>query len=117
MFKVTFLCDDKYLADILRSLAGKARNVEPVPVVNVAQGANGHLKQDAEHTLGLFLKELRKQGGDAKSVNALHARAATSACGLSPTSYSYFLQNAIKKGLLKKGPKPGTGNRQTYLWV
>lgn len=117
MFKVNFLVDDRYLAEVLRGVAGKARNLEVVPVVNALEGANGHVKQDAEHTLGLFLKELKKQGGDAKSVNALHARAATSACGLSPTSYSYFLQNAIKKGLLKKGPKPGTGNRQTYLWV
>lgn len=117
MFRISFFVDDKHLADVLRGIAGKARGApEVVPVVNAVQDkANGKLRQDSEHTLGLFLKELKKIAPE-KPTSA-DARTALSACGLSPTSNNYFLKAAIKAGLMKKGKPPGTGRPQTWDWV
>ena len=118
MFKIEFFVDDKYLAEVLRGVAGKARQLQVIPVVNVAEEKtrgrpNGQLKQDAEHTLGLFLKELKKVAPE--QIVAAQARQAAENCGMAPTSYSYFLQKAAKAKLIKKGKKEG--NNMIYMWA
>lgn len=118
MFKIEFFVDDKYLAEVLRGVSGKARQLQVIPVVNVVQETdkkgkpNGKLKQDAEHTLGLFCKELKKAAPEA--ATSADARKALEKIGLSPTSNNHFLNQAVKAGLMKKHKKEG---KVTWEWV
>lgn len=119
MFRIHFYVDDKHLAEVLRGVSGKARQLSVEPVVNVVQEKdprgrpNGKLKQDADHTLGLFCKELKKVLGD-EPINAKTAKAVLSKIGMSPSSYSHFLQNAVKGGLVKKSKQ---GKSTIWAWV
>lgn len=119
MFKVEFFVDDKYLAEALRGIAGKAKQLQVVPVVNVVEEKdtkgrpNGKLRGDASSTLGLFLKTLKESTGD-EPVTGKHAAKALGKIGLSPTSRNHFLNSAVKAGLMKKH---GKGNGTTYSWV
>jgi hypothetical protein len=119
MFRIHFYVDDKHLADVLRGVSGKARQLSVEPVVNVVQEKdkrgkpNGKLHQDAEHTLGLFCKELKKALGD-EPINATTAKAVLSKIGMSPTSYSHFLQQAVKANLIKRGKQ---GKQVIWSWV
>lgn len=110
MFKIEFFVDDKWLAETLTALAGRARNLQVIPVVNAIAKPNGRMRQDAEHTLGLFCKELKKLG----EINSNHAKEATRKAGMAPTSYNHFLNQAVKAGLIKKH---GKGNATKYDWV
>ena len=125
MFRINFFVDDKNLPQVLRDVGGKVHNLEVVPVVNAkvadepsrrGRGAprkNGKVVQDAEHTLGLFCKQMKKLTGDEPIV-AAKAKAALQQVGLSPTSYSHFLQQAVKANLIRK---EGKGAKTTWLWV
>jgi len=116
MFRIHFFVDDKHLAEVLRGVSGKARQLSVEPVVNVVQERgkpNGKLKQDAEHTMGLFCKELKKALGD-KPIDAKTAKAVLGKIGMSPTSYSHFLTQATKGGLIKRQKQ---GNQVIWSWV
>src|SRR5215813_13205051 len=105
MFKISFFVDDKNLPHVLRAVGGRVMDLSVVPVVNAVQETdkrgrpkpNGKLKQDAGHTLGLFCKELKK----ASVINVETAKAAATRAGGSATSYSYYLQQAVKANLIK----------------
>ena len=110
MFKVDFFVEDKYLAEVLRAVTGRTRNLTCVPVINAVPHANGAIKQETGHTLGLFLKELKKQ----EVVNAKTAKDASQKAGLSPASYSHLLTSAINQGLIKRR---GKGKGTKYEWA
>lgn len=119
MFKFEFFVEDKQVAPLLHLITGKVMNLSVVPVVNAIPvkdkrgKPNGKLTQDAEHTMGLFCKELKKLAPD--KIEAEHVKEALTKLGKSPMSYSYFLSRAVKAGLLKKGKRHG--NSFDWLWV
>lgn len=121
MFKIDFFVEDKHLPAVLHSINGKALNLQVAPVVNAVVAKdkrgrpNGKLKQNAEHTMGLFLKELKAITGDAGEISAANAKTALEKAGLSPTSNNYFLKQAVKARLIKKG-KRGTGMGHPMMW-
>ncbi len=110
LFKIDFFVDDKYLAEVLRVLAGRTRNLSVVPVANAVPLRNGAIKQEAGHTLGLFLKQLKEQ----EVINAKTAKDASQKAGLSPASYSHLLASAVKQGLIKRR---GKGKGTKYEWA
>jgi hypothetical protein len=124
MFKIEFFTDDKNLPHLLRAVTGKVMNLSVVPVVNavpekIKKGKgkgklNGKLRQvhDAEQTIGLFCKELKKSGDNISSESAKEALARV---GMSPTSYNHFLSRAVEAGLIKRAKKEG--NKVTWAWV
>jgi len=119
VFKLEFFVEDKQLPAVLHMINGKVMNLQVMPVVNAVVDKdhrgkpNGKLKQDAEHTLGLFCKELKKFGDE---ITAKNAQEVLSKLGFSPTSYSHFLQQAVKARLIKRAK--GEGNRNvTWSWV
>jgi hypothetical protein len=102
MFRITFLVDDRYLAGVLRDLAGRVHNMETVPVENVEK-KNGVVKAGGFSKIAeLFIHHLRKS--NTQTVNAEAARAFLQKHGCSPKSSSYILKQAVKlKGLRRKG--------------
>ena len=113
MFKIGFYVEDKLLGEALKRLAGIARGVEHAYVPNLEP--NGHapkVKLSAADSLDMLIKELRKRKvGDFKSKLAQEI---VSDMGFSPTSYSHFLNGAMKAGLLGKKKNPG-GNGVVYF--
>jgi len=124
MFKIEFFTDDKNLPHLLRAVTGKVMNLSVVPVVNavpekIKKGKgkgkgklNGKLRQvhDAEQTIGLFCKELKKYD----TINANNTKEVLTKIGMSPTSYNHFLNEAVKAGMIKKVKKDGKIN---WSWV
>lgn len=123
MFKIECFCEDKNLAPILHALAGVgALNVSSVPVM----GTNPALAKPAvrlphsrpkveipEGGAHLLLVERMKKLGKTE-VTAAETREILKDLGLSPTSYSYMLTNAVNDGLIKKGPRVAQG--MGHLW-
>jgi len=101
---------------VLHSINGKVLNLQVVPVINAVAAKdhrgkpNGKLKQDAEHTMGLFCKELKKYD----TINANNTKEVLTKIGMSPTSHNHFLNEAVKHGLIKKVKKDGKIN---WSWV
>jgi len=113
MFKVECLCDDRYLADILRALAsGKALNVNAVPVINAVAGSNGQVHaKTGGRTMELFQQWLhdkkltRIAKRDVQQFQTDHHRAAD--------AYGYVLKGALASGVLKLTPG-SSGAQSTY---
>jgi hypothetical protein len=120
MFKIEFFTDDKNLPHLLRAVTGKVMNLSVVPVVNAVPEKtkrgkikpNGKLRQvhNAEQTMGLFCKELKKYD----TINASNTKEVLTKIGMSPTSHNHFLNEAVKHGLIKKVKKDGKIN---WSWV
>jgi hypothetical protein len=111
MFRITFFVDDKNLAAVLRGVAGQARNLEVVPVVNAEPTAKNGVQQKAGSLTELFLAELGKLTGDFRASDA---RKACAAAGASPKSYGTYVKRLINARLIKSSGK-GTG--MTYRMV
>jgi hypothetical protein len=112
MFRVTLFVDDKNLGELFKRLAGIARDLEHQYVPNVEaggkpNGATPKIKLKAGDTLELFTKEARQR--KLTEIDTSQAKSIISDLGFSPTSYSYFLSESIKRGFLKRGPKKGMG--------
>jgi hypothetical protein len=103
MFKIdNVVCDDKKLADVLRALAGLVlQTPQPVPVVG-AMVKNGKV-QSAGDVVTLFAAELKKR--KAVEIAALDMREFLRSIGRPVNSYSYFVTQAQKLGLLKRKPR------------
>ena len=119
MFKLEFYVDDKNLGEAKKRLAGIARNLTDVYVPNLEPGdrgkkADGHdrVKLTAADSRELFIKRLRERKlGDFKPRVA---RDVVSEMGFSPSSYSHFINEATKAGLLGR-KKASTGNGHVYF--
>ena len=116
MFRFEFFADDRHVATILRAVANLTHDLKVVPVVNVEKPLkNGQLK--AQHngdSFDIFAKNLTKAG--VVEFAAGDVKAAMKQMGFSPSSYSYVLRGAIKRGLVKKKPG-GKGTQSRYLLV
>ena len=111
MFRISFFVEDKQLAGVLHQIAGAGpKDLEVVPVANLAAKKNGELKVTAQASVEGFLQALRKSGAE---INAESARAAAAQCGGSAASYGYFLKKAIQQGAIRK---KGQGTRSIYEW-
>jgi hypothetical protein len=99
MFRVTFLCDDKKLAEALRGLTGLAAGSPDVqPVVNATLKNGG--SDDAVTLFTQYLKEHK-----LKILTAADMKAFCKYAGRSPNSHSYFGRQFVGAGLLKRSGK------------
>lgn len=110
MFKIDFFVDDKYLAEVLRTLSGRTRNLSVVPVSNAIPHANGEIKSKAGRTVDLFVAELKKH----EAVTPKIAKECAQKIGLSPVSYLHLLEGAMKQGAIKRH---GKGSNTKYEWA
>jgi hypothetical protein len=121
------MCEDKYLARIMHDLAGQAYDLQVVPVA----GSNPAVKTSVGSGLPTRMPQLKREdiiaaGGAAQmlvkvmrqqkidSVNAVKVKEICRQLGLSVTSYSHLLNNALKLGLVRKAGKNPDGNG--FLW-
>lgn len=115
MFRITYLVDDKHLAPALRQLTGIARELHVEPVVNaVRKGNEVHAKTDGAGYQSL-LDYMTKT--NMTEISGSQAKAAMTQLGLEPTSYSYHIQEALRRKLLKKAGKAPSGNGLRYARV
>ena len=121
MFKIEFFVDDKNLGEAFKRLAGIARNLQHVYVPNVepdttrSSRSNGKIRLSAEDSLGMLVKEMTKR--KLTYLTAANAREVVAAIGMSPTSYSHVLNNAVRKGVMTKRPvKPGQGKTGAMVY-
>jgi DNA-binding transcriptional ArsR family regulator len=98
MFRISFIVEDKNLATIMHQLAGRAINLEVVPVAGSNPALNGtaHIPRGNIHELFLAALKARKM----KTFVAKDARAICQEIGVSPTAYSHHLRVMIKEGLV-----------------
>lgn len=115
MFRIVCFVDDKELAPVMHALAGKAKGLEVVPVVNVepSSAKNGKLVQRTEgKVLDLFAEYLNTHPG---IVDAEYVQTFLTSIGRSTGSYSHTLYGALDAKLLKKGkPHPHKPNGYVY---
>ena len=107
MFRVTFYVDKRGLGEALARLTGLARNVEHSYVPNLEDKPDGKLREIAGSRIELIQKELHKQ--KLTQISGSEARVLIEKLGLNPTSYSHFLQEMVRHGMLKKGKRDGNG--------
>jgi hypothetical protein len=108
MFYITFFVDDKNLGEAFKRLTGIAMNVEHKYVPNVGKSKTNGTKPPTvkvQNATELFSKELHKQG--KANFTGAEFRALVEKMNLNPRSYSYFLQNLVRAGVLKKGKREG----------
>jgi hypothetical protein len=126
MFKITFTCEDRYLAKLMHALAGQVYNLEVVPVagsnpelapVNGSGSRIPNLKRAdivaAVGAVAMFAKVMRQQ--KLTEVNAKKTQEICRQLGLSDRSYSHLLRAAVTAGVLRKAgkdPNMATG----FLW-
>ena len=112
MFKVEFIVHDKHLADVLRPLAGKAMDLQVVPVVNAVAKPDGPGRQPKVapiiegNFVELMVAELRKR--HPEKFHGTEARAVVEALGRSGHSYGYYLIEAVNQGFLRRIARDGT---------
>jgi len=116
MFRLSFFVEDKHLAEVLTNVAGRARDLQVLPVINAQPAANGKVKAQAGSKLELVEKALRKTSRGA-SVGISMMRIALKSAGLSPASAQHFLKELVKAGQLKKGERIGNTRSFAYDWV
>jgi hypothetical protein len=105
-FQVRFFCKDKDLGEVFKRLAGIAYDVEHAYVPNVGEHtskANGKMSAKVVNATELFSKELHKRG--TTNITGPEFKELVTKLGLATSSYSYFLQNLVRAGVLKKGKK------------
>jgi predicted transcriptional regulator len=111
MFRVSFFCTEKDMGEVLKRLNGIAKDLNHSYVANVESRPNGKLKEIAGSRIELIQKELHKQ--KLTEVTGSQAKKLMEKVGLNPTSYSHFLQEMVKHGMLRKGKRDGNG--MTYI--
>lgn len=102
LFKFSFFVDEKYVTGLLITLAGKARELEAVPVINAKKKGNGVTEKFSGNLPEMAMAEIRKQG--LKEVNAKSMRDIVEYVGGPPQSYYHVIRNCIRDGALKKMP-------------
>jgi hypothetical protein len=113
MFQIVFYCDDKNLGEAFKRLAGIARNVQHIYMPNLEAKANGQVRASASETQELIAKEITKRGW--KEFKGPDLKDVLSKLGMPTSSYSYFAQQLVKAGFLKKGKL--VGNVMNYTIV
>jgi hypothetical protein len=104
MFRVEFFCDDKKLADALRSLMGIAHGAPSVtPVVNEVRTGNGLAAASNGTNSERFFHMLKKVKG--REVKAGEIKSLMKEAGLNPTSINHFIKSGQKAGLVTKHGK------------
>jgi hypothetical protein len=112
MFRVSFFCDDKKLANALRGLAGIAMAPGPIaePVIN-AEAKGGKI---VAVTNGSKLELLADYLSKHKIVTFTPKEAMDSivpGIGMAKSSTSYLLKRATEARIVKRN---GKGNKATY---
>src|SRR5262249_62174810 len=117
MIRLTFIVHDKPVADVLHAIAGRAYNLDVVPVANAAPAAsgsgngNGKLRQKAANRLEQLQQAFAET--NATVIDAEFVREWCRKCGLGDASASYWLHKAQGAKLIKK-TKGTTGSGTTY---
>jgi hypothetical protein len=111
MFKVSFFVDDKNLGEAFKRLTGVALNIEHAFVPNVEGRKNGKLRVSASDSTELLVNEMKKR--KLTELTAGPAREIMVAMGMSPTSYSHILNQAVERGAMTKHKKP-KGHAKVY---
>ena len=113
MFRISFFCDDKKLANALRGLAGVAAGSPEVqPVVN-AEKKNGKVQAAGNgDNAALFAKYAK--ANKLTKIKATDLRGFCKSIGVSETSYGYFGKQLQKAGAIKKH---GTGSASYYTVI
>lgn len=105
MFRVTFMCDDKRLGEVLRALTGLARGAPvAVPVTNEEVDSKGNIKAKSNGKLvHMFIEHLHKL--KTESFTPKDAQVWLKSVGMSPLSSSYVLKAALAAGAVKRTGK------------
>ena len=103
MFQVICYVDDKNLGEAFKRLAGIGKNVSHVYMPNIEGKPNGRIKVSAEDSMEALTKEIHRR--HLTEITAPVMREMVAKMGFSATSYSHFLQQLVKHGVLKKGKK------------
>jgi hypothetical protein len=109
MFKFGFYTEDKHVAEVLRSIAGRAINMECVPVVNAAM-EDGTVKPATNgRLLALFAAHLHTK----KVATLTHEflKNFVVSVGRAESAYTGLRAHAQDEGLLKK---QGSGKNTRY---
>lgn len=108
MFMIKLFCEDKYVADILRAIAGRSRGApEVIPVVEAPKVGHGVKGANAAETITMFIAALDKMGKGPFDPGQI--KAAIQSLGWAPTSYSHYVNGALQAKLLKRGAKASNG--------
>ena len=112
MFRIVFQCDDRKLADALRGLTGIAiGSPEVQPVVNAAVKNGKVIANGTGDMADLFTKFAKTKHLD--KFTAPEMREFCTSIGRNPTSATYFANQLVKKGVVKK-QHSGKGNKSVY---
>lgn len=99
MFHISYIVDDKYLAQALRSVAGIAHELSVLPVINAEKKSN----KVTAHTNGagdeLLLAELLKR--KMTEFTGSQAKAIVGELGKPPASYSHYVSTLKQQGYVK----------------
>ena len=123
MFRIELFVEDKNLAGVMHALAGRALDLKVVPVVNAskarhASGGNAAASASVQaKTEGDTVQVLRAGLYEpGRAIRAHDVKVELARMGRNASSYSYYLQEMIRRGLLKRHPGKGT-NGMTYTFV
>lgn len=113
MFRISYLVDDKHLATALRSLTGIARDLQVVPVVNAEPTKQRRVQALTDgHGYEILVDAMRKKG--MTEITGPQAKSMMSEIGLTRSSYSHHLNEAVRNRLMKKSKSTGASNAKTY---
>jgi len=113
MFQITCYVDDKNLGEVFKRLAGIGRNVTHIYMPNLDPKPNGQVRATARETQELLAKEITKRGW--KEFKGPDVKDVLGKLGMPTSSYSYFIQQLVKAGFVKKGKMDG--NIKSYVVV
>lgn len=103
MFRIECFVDEKQVGEVLKRLTGLARDVKYQYVANVEPRKNGKMQVIAGSRIELIQKEIHKR--KLTKITGPEARTLMTKIGLNELSYSHFLNEMVRAGMLKKGDK------------
>ena len=112
MFRIECFVDEKNMGEVLKRLNGIARNLTHNYVPNVEPKRNGKIKAVAGNRIELIQRELHKR--KLTQITGPEMKELVEEIGLNRTSYSHFIQEMVKAGMLKKGGKGPGHNTMIY---
>jgi len=117
MFRIEFFLDDKHVPEVLRRVAGYARQLQVMPVVEATtattKGKSTRSAISSGEMQQRFIEQLRKSEVDEYKASTL--RDAVVAAGGSAQAYSYYAKKAIDAGVLKKRKGKAGNTSMTYI--
>jgi hypothetical protein len=112
MFRFEFFVEDKNVTTVLRDIAGIGLDVKCVPVLNAEKKPRVQEKVKNADGLQIFISHLKR----LPSFNKTDTIDALRNMGLAPGSHSYYIKQALKRGLIVR-TKAGIGRMPSIYKV